>query len=220
MDIVYVLFDYSRSLDTNSIKVTAKRAYDLVMSCPVGTTLEFLPIDNNPFTQPALFYTAEQKPSYQKEVKKWEMEKIDKASQIGSLIMAMHNSSDINSCIVHGFSTVYNYARNLSGNYNIRLIVLSDMLECCDNLPCAQSIRGFQKLLEEMDEYNLSATPLSQAVPFENITIVINSSNLPKIKEIYNSPNREFYQFWEAVATGMGYNKAFTMSPTLPKLGN
>ena len=85
-------------------------------------------------------------------------------------------------------------------------------------MTCAQSVSGFRKLLKELNKYNFEASPLSQHIPYENITLVINSSDLPNIKAIYNSPNREFYQFWDAVAKGMGYEKGFVMSPNLPGL--
>lgn len=219
-EVVYVLFDYSKSLDTNSIKTTAKRAFDLVKACPEGTTINFLPINNDPFAQPILQYTQSKMPSKPQEVPLWKKRNGEKAAEIFNKIKDMHQSGNINSCIVHGFSTVYNHVKTLPANSNLRLIVLSDMLECCDNMTCAQDVKGFQKLLTTMSKYNLTACPLSQYIPYEKITLVISASDLPKIKAIYNSPKQEFYQFWELVAKGMGYEKGFVMSPNLPALTN
>lgn len=218
--VVYVLFDYSKSLDANSFKTTADRASKLVRNCPVGMTLKFLPINNDPFAQPIFSYTRKPKPNKPHLVQAWETQNIELGAKIAKLIEDMHQKGNVNSCIAHGFSTVYNHVKTLPKDGNIKLIVLSDLLECCDNMTCAQSVKGFKKLLKELNKYNFGACPLSQHIPYNNITLVINSSDLTSIKEIYNSPDREFYQFWEIVAKGMGYEKGFVMSPNLPVLTN
>lgn len=217
--IVYVLFDYSRSLDTTSIKTTADRASKLVINCPIGMTIKFLPINNNPFAQPVFSYTRTPKPDKPQAVALWEKQNDAYGKMISDVIKKMHKTNDINSCIVHGFSTVYNHVKTLSEEKNsIKLVVLSDLLECCENMTCAQSVKGFKSLLKELNKYNFKDCPLSEYIPHENITLVINSSDLSEIKEIYNSSGREFYQFWETVAKGMGYEKGFVLSPNLPQL--
>jgi len=215
-DVVYVLFDYSKSLDPNSIKVTAARAFDLVKNCPVGVTIKFLPINNEVFAQAVASHTRTSKPDKPKDVAPWQRQIGDDAAKAFKTIYDLYEQQDVKSCIVNGFTTVLNHAQNLPEGSRARLVVLSDMLECCEDLPCVQRFENLAPLMHRIEEYHLASCPLSKYVPFENITVVVNSSPNPQYQKI--SKSQEFYQFWDAVAKGMGYEKRWRFSPDLPTL--
>lgn len=215
---ILVLFDYSKSLDASSIKTTISNASKLVRQCPANSTISFLPINNNPYTKPAFSYTRPKKPTKPYELQKWKEKKEEddekNSKEIQDLINRMYQNEKVGSCIVNGFVTVYNYASVLNDT-STKLIVLSDFFECCSDTPCGESVNGFQRLLNEIDKYNLSDYPLSQYIPHNNVILVVNSSNNPDFNKIYSSPGGEFKLFWEAVAKRMGYESAFKMVPDL-----
>lgn len=214
--VTLVLVDFTRSLDSTSIISVAQSAYGLTKNAPIGMKLIFYPIDNNLYSRPFFVYKKKTKPKNALEIELWEDNNSKQAQKIGNIINKMYHTNELNNtCIITGLKLTYNELKNIDPEkFDLRLVILSDMLECCPDFPCGEKIVNYQRLIQKIPEYGLSNYPLSKIVPIENVRVVISSSNI----QTYNKINQSqiFNNYWAKIGNELGYDKPFTMSSSLP----
>lgn len=223
--ICVVLCDLTTSVEESSIKKIARDAYELVKVLPEGAQVEFYQIDDNPFIPPILSYTKPLRPTTRpSEVRKYPLRLEKEAKQVGEMIYQhaqkikyKTSASIAKSCILTGFKTAHGVLKQYPREeYDWELIVLSDMIEECNNSPVGNvyfTHKGYGNARKKLQSY----TP-KYDLGYANLSIIVSASYQPKDLK-YLHPDK-LKELWQIVFEKVGYSKeqldSIYFGPKLP----
>lgn len=213
--VIVVLCDYSKSLDSNTVVNMSKKAYQIVNKAPVRSRLIFLPMENNIYSEPLLDFTKKSKPGNAAKQKMWNATQKNQAKKIGDKIFKTYHTKNLQkSCILAGFKAAYITFKKHK-NVEKKLIVMSDMLECCNRKFCGEKIKDYNEMMEDIPNHNFVDYPIGNLVEVQNVFVVVNSSNANNYNQIQQS--KEFIDYWNAIAKELAFSESMNFLSSLPQ---
>lgn len=199
-----ILFDISGSLGEEGNKRVSKSVYETIQQISDNSEIRVFAIDNNEYATP-VFKFLKQIPSKPRAKLAYPQE-VNNMSLIAADTVLKRCQTQINtSCIVKGFKTVSNSLNREVPAKQTCLLVLSDMLECCD-AGCPQRPMDFKSLMNKIAKYQLNECQLATRIPLENVWIAPITGN-PTQKNNTLQSSKEFKDFWTEIFKSMGYTE-------------
>ncbi len=207
---VVLIIDISSSLTESNQKMAAQYA---------GQVAKYLGDDSQ-----LLIYTTEKNTSQQaivdakKSVPLKPSARADFEARIWPLtVNATYNTvfdkckkSESNSCIIDGLKSVITGLSNASKAHDTYLLIVSDMLECCE-LGCPKQAKEFEAMKIKIIKSDLNDFHLATKIPLDHLKICLTTQDVaPQSAELIASP--EFREFWKEAFKMLGY-------PTMPEPG-
>lgn len=210
-----VLLDNSGSITDQSGKKAAKELLKIIKNLGEECHLLVYTTENNP-VNPALVDEMKSVPLKPSERARYNSEWNEKIKKIVLTLVEASKEKRNETCILSGIKSIYN---GLVGQVHARenyLVILSDMLECCNGL-CPEKTNTFETAEAKINSLQLEDFPLSQFVPLENISVYFLTPSL-KNRQVMGSS--QLKQFWTHVFHGLGYDDLPTMSTSLDAFRN
>lgn len=213
-NIMVVLCDITKSLDTSSINKVKENALKILNKYPEAE-IYFFPIDSNLYTNPLLGKKSYKNMRYSE---KSASEKKDVETLKINIEQTYRNRNTRASCIIKGFTMAANKFKEFKPkeNYKFKLIFLSDMLEYCFYEPGKINLENkaqYKKALDVLQKLPTPEMPLS-SLPVEITFVITAHKQLPIDENLHK-------EFWKAVCQKHGYEEqvfqSFNFGSSLPE---
>lgn len=217
LPLLYVICDFSSSLDTAAYRQIVGNVRTCFEKLSATYDIKVFGISESPFTQPVFEFRKERRMSTTpKDRENEEKRRKDSAEKLSEKLLeyAMANRTS-NTCILQQIKRAGGDFRNYdsSGKTPVRLIVLSDMLEDCSSGSLTISIAG-GRFSEELGKVPDSARILADGYSFQGLQNfklgIIMSSARTKVND--DSLNG----FWKEVFSRFGYRNWERLSNAMP----
>ncbi|MEM9721610.1 MAG: hypothetical protein AAGA10_20255, partial [Bacteroidota bacterium] len=142
-----MLIDPTIYVEEDGFKKIARSIYQIAKSFPANSRIEVRQIDDNPYLAPLATYSIPPQPSSPPSaIRAYPLKVENGAKMLGETVFRRlkeikaqtpHTSSK--SCIVRGLQTAYDVLKHYpQSTYDWEVIVMSDMIEECDNSPIGE----------------------------------------------------------------------------------